>query len=48
MVHELRSPQSMWDLPGVEIGPTSPALAGRLFSTEHQGSPLAPVLDSRS
>ena len=48
VVHELSSPHGMWDLPGVGIGPVSPALAGGLFITEHQGSPLAPVLDSRS
>ena len=30
---------SMWDLPGSGIEPTSPALAGRLFTTEPPGRP---------
>ena len=28
------------DLPKPEIEPTSPALTGRFFTTEHQGSPI--------
>ena len=32
-------PQSMWDLPGVETEPMSPALAGRFFTTEPSGKP---------
>ena len=31
----------MWDLPGSGIEPMSPALAGRVFTTEHLGSPTA-------
>ena len=29
----------VWDPPGSRIEPTSPALAGRFFTTDHQGSP---------
>ena len=29
----------MWDLPGSEIEPVSPALAGRFFTTEPPGKP---------
>ena len=32
--------QGMWDLPKSGIGPVSPALAGRFFSTEPPGKPL--------
>ena len=31
---------SLWDLPGSGIEPVSPALAGRLFTTEPPGKPL--------
>ena len=30
----------MWDLPGLEIKPVSPALAGNVFTTEPPGKPL--------
>ena len=32
--------RDMWDLPGSGIEPTSPALAGGLFTMSHQGSLL--------
>ena len=34
----------MWDLPGPGIGPVSPALAGRFFTTEPPGKPPVPYL----
>ena len=33
-------PLGMWDLPGPGIKPTSPALAGRFFTTEPPGKPF--------
>ena len=37
--HGLQLRCSTWDVPGPGIGPVSPALAGRFFTTELQGSP---------
>ena len=34
----------MWDLPGPEIEPVSPALAGGFLTTAPPGKPLSPVL----
>ena len=41
-VHRLS--YSRWDIPGPEIEPMSPALAGRLFTTDPPGKPLNNLL----
>ena len=35
----------MWDLPGLVIEPMSPALEGKLFTTEPLGKPDLQILD---
>ena len=40
--------RDMWDLPGSGIEPTSPALAGGLFTMSHQGSTDATTLRAES
>ena len=36
--------RGMWDLPGSEVEPVSPALAGEFFTAEPPGSPLKALL----